>query len=71
MTNWVQAEEVSTRSFVGATVAVPPLVSVCTVTAVCTAGYSGAGGSAAVSLAAWVMSLCGWTFGFLLRIGSC
>ena len=50
---------VGTHSFVGATVPILSLVSIRSVAAVRTAGYSGTAGSVAVALAAWVMSLYG------------
>jgi hypothetical protein len=65
MASWVRAMAVGTHSFVWAAL-VLPLVSVRTITALHTAGYSGAAGSVAVSLTAWVMSLYGWMFVDLL-----
>ena len=50
--SWMWAITVSTLSFVGAAVPVLALVCICAVSAVCTAGCSGAAGSVAVALAA-------------------
>ena len=57
MASWVGAIAVGAHSFVGAAFAILSLMSVCSITALHTAGYSSAAGSIAVSLAAWVMSL--------------
>jgi hypothetical protein len=48
---------VCTLGFMRTVVPTGPLVSICTVPAVCTPGYSGAAGGVAVLLAAWVVSL--------------
>ena len=50
--SWVRAVTVGTHSFVRAALPIMSLVSVCTITALHTAGYLGAAGSVAVSLAA-------------------
>jgi hypothetical protein len=71
MASWVWAMTVGTHSFVWEALSVLSLVSVRTITAMHTAGYPGAAGSVAVSLAAWVMSLYGWMFvDFLCKLAS-
>jgi hypothetical protein len=57
VTSWMRAMAVGTHSFVGATVPVWSLVPICSVTTVCTTGYSGAAGGVTVALAAWVVAL--------------
>ena len=64
--SWIRAVTVSTHSFVGAVVPILSLVSICAISAVCTTGYSGAAGSVAEALAAWVVPLYGWVFVDLL-----
>jgi hypothetical protein len=59
VTSWMRTMTVGTHSFVSAAVPVLSMVSIRSVTAVRTAGYSGTAGSVAVALAAWVMSLYG------------
>ena len=57
MASWVWAMTVGAHSFVGADVPILSLVSICAVSTVYTAGYSGTVSSVAVGLAARVVSL--------------
>ena len=52
VTSWIRTMTVGTHSFVGATVPILSLVSICLVAAVRTAGYLCIEGSVAVALAA-------------------
>ena len=65
--SWVRAMAVSTLGFMMTVVPIEPLVSICAVPAVCTAGDSSAAGGVAVLLAAWVVSLDGRVFVNFLR----
>jgi hypothetical protein len=58
---------VSALGFMRTVVPIEPLVSICTVPAVCTPGYSGAAGGVAVLLAAWVVSLYSRVFVYFFR----
>jgi hypothetical protein len=58
---------VSTLGFVRTVVPLEPLVSICAVPTVSTAGYSSAVGGIAVLLAAWVVSLYSRVFVNLFR----
>lgn len=64
--SWVWAMAVSTLGFMRTVVPIEPLVSICTVPAVCTPGYSGAAGGVAILLAAWVVSLDSRVFVYFL-----
>ena len=55
--SWVWAVAISTLGFVGAVVPIGSFVPVCAISTVHTACYSGAAGSVAVALAAWVVLL--------------
>jgi hypothetical protein len=66
VTSWVWAMAVSTLGFMRTVVPIEPLVPICAVPAVCTAGYSGTAGDVAVLLAAWVMSLDSRVFVYFL-----
>jgi hypothetical protein len=67
VTSWVWAMAVSTLGFVRTVVPLEPLVSICAVPTVSTAGYSSAVGGIAVLLAAWVVSLYSRVFVNLFR----